>query len=300
MTFENITGHSKIKDQLKNLIENDKLSHAYIFCGNDGIGKTTVAKVWAEMITKGSFADVKEITNENYKDEVSKTTKSKALSVETVRAATKDMYLKPYLAEKRVFIIPDGDLMTIPAQNALLKVFEEPPEYCIIIIIANNYEALLPTIRSRAIPIKFGALTDKEVESYLKNNGYSPSFTLVSLAGGSISRGIELASNQEVNEIINNIFKLLPGVLSGKTPAKYDMIGFLQKNKSNIDLILDIFILFFEQSLLQLSGKDVTIPVRAIDSLKCPQYITLVTKCKKSLKSNVNYNMAITELVLNM
>ena len=248
MTFENITGHKKIKDQLKNLIENDKLSHAYIFSGEDGIGKTTVAKVWAEMITKGSFADVKEITNDNYKDEIKSTSKSKALSVDTVRAAAKDMYLKPYMAEKRVFIIPDGDTMTIPAQNALLKVFEEPPEYCVIIIIANNYEALLPTIRSRAIPIKFSVLADSEVESYLKNKGYSPSSTLVSLAGGSISRGLELVSNEEVNEIINSIFKLLPGVLNNKTSSKYDMIAFLQKNKGNIHLILDIFLLFFEQS----------------------------------------------------
>ncbi len=296
MTFKNITGHSAIKERLYNLIKNDKLSHAYIFSGPDGVGKTTVARLWADMITEGSFGDIKEITNEEYKT----ATKAKALSVETVRAAANDMYLKPYMAEKRVFIIPDGDTMTIPAQNALLKVFEEPPEYCVIIIIANNYEALLPTIRSRAIPIKFGGLTDEEIADCLKEKGYSPDPTVVALANGSVSRGLQLVSNEEVNGIIENIFKLLPPVLSGKTAPKYDMISFLQKNKGSINLILDIFILFFEQSLLQLCGKDVTIPIRAFDSLDCPKLITLTEKCRKALKSNVNYNMAISELVLNM
>jgi len=300
MTFSEITGHSEVKQQLNNLIINDKLSHAYIFCGPKGVGKLNMAKAWAEMITKGSIADVKLITNEAYADAVKKTTKSQALSVETIRAAGNDMYLKPYMADKRVFIIPNGDSMTISAQNALLKVFEEPPQYCIIIIIADNYEALLQTIRSRAVPVRFNRLSAEEVSEHLTKNGYTPTPTVVALANGSPERAAELLSNQESLDIINNLFRILPSFFGGQARAIYELTGFLQKNKAYSDLILDTLIIFFEQSLLQLCGKSVTIPLSALDCNKCAQYITVTENCRKALKSNVNYNMAVSELVLTL
>lgn len=300
MTFDEITGHAAVKQQLQNLLKSDKLSHAYIFCGPEGVGKLDVAKAWADMITGGSFADVKLITNDEYADSVKKTTKSQALSVETIRAAGNDMYLKPYMADKRVFIIPDGDTMTIPAQNALLKVFEEPPEYCVIIIVANNYEALLQTIRSRAIPVRFNSLAEAEVREHLEKNGLAPSPIVIALANGSSKKAVQLAQNKESLDTINNLFRILPAFFDGKMGAIYDLIGFLQKNKADSDLIFDALILFFEQSLLQLCGKSVTIPLGAVDSSKCAQYITITESCRKALKSNVNYNMAVSELVLNL
>lgn len=300
MTFNEITGHQAVKLQLTNLVNQDKLSHAYIFCGPKGIGKLDVATAWADMITNGSFADVKLITNGAYAESVKKTTKSQALSVETIRAAGNDMYLKPYMAEKRVFIIPNGDTMTIPAQNALLKVFEEPPEYCVIIIITDNYEALLQTIRSRAVPVRFNSLTDTEVGEYLTKKGHTPSPTVVALANGSPRRALELSDNQESLDIINNLFRILPQFFKGQARAIYELTGFLQKNKAYSDLIFDTFLIFFEQSLLQLCGKSVTIPLSALDSNKCAQYITVTENCRQAIKSNVNYNMAVSELVLTL
>lgn len=296
MTFENIIGHNAVKQQLKNIVTDGRLSHAYIFCGPKGIGKYTAAKAWADMITQGSAADITEITNEQYHEK----TKSQQLSVETVRKASSDMYLRPYNAEKRVFIIPNGESMTVSAQNAMLKVFEEPPEYCVIIIITDNYESLLQTIRSRAIKIMFNSLSDSEISEYLVQKGCKPDPAVTALANGSILRASELVESKESLEIINKLFVILPKFFGGDMRSTYELIGFLQKNKAYCDLIFDIFILFFEQSLLQLCEKNVTIPVKALNGVDCARLITVTEHCRKALKSNVNYNMAVSELVLSL
>ena len=123
MMFESVAGHSDVKQRLESAVLNGKVSHAYIFSGKRGVGKTTMAKAFADVLTNGSVADVTLVTNEHYGVE----TKSDIVAVDTVRAASADMYMKPYLADKRVFIIPDAEKMNAQAQNALLKIFEEPP-----------------------------------------------------------------------------------------------------------------------------------------------------------------------------
>ena len=98
MSFDSIFGHSTVKKQLTDIIENGTLSHAYIFSGPNGVGKYDLAKAWAQMITKGHTADIKEVTNENY----CPSKKTVSLSVDAVRNATADMYLKPFVADKSV------------------------------------------------------------------------------------------------------------------------------------------------------------------------------------------------------
>lgn len=297
MTFNDITGHGRIKKMLEDLVQNGRVSHAYIFCGEKGVGKRSAALAWANMITDGSIADVTVVTNETYADSVKKTSKSSALSVDTVRAARDDMYLKPYAAQKRVFIIPGGEEMTIPAQNALLKVFEEPPPYCVIIIITDNSDALLQTIRSRAVTVRFGALSDGEIAQILEKNGCKPTPLICALANGSASMAQTFAQDDEKLTAAKETIRLLNAFITGKAKQKYDLISFLQKNRANYNIILNTFTLFFEQSLLQLCGKNVTIPTEVSLGETASCCITAAEDCKRALKSNVNYNMAVSELV---
>lgn len=82
----------------------------------------------------------------------------------------KSVYEKPIKSSKKVYIINDSHKMTKEAQNSLLKTLEEPPEYVIIILITENDNLLLNTIKSRCTKIKFNNLKDKEIEHILKEN----------------------------------------------------------------------------------------------------------------------------------
>ena len=296
MSFEKLYGHNKVKQQLEDILNSGTLSHAYIFSGPKGVGKYDFAKEWANMITDGHAADIKEVTNENYAPDK----KTVYLSVDAVRNATADMYLKPFVADKSVYIIPSGDTMSIQAQNALLKTFEEPPRYCVIIIVTDNYEELLPTIRSRAVNIRFGKLTEQEISGYLKDKGYKYSDVITALADGSINKAVTLCENGETLDLCEKTLGMLSDLFYKKGDAKYRLINFLQQNKDNINVILDTFIVFFQQSVLQLCEKNVTIPFRVPDGKTSARLIGHIERCQKALKSNVNYNMAISELVLEL
>ncbi|MBO7209026.1 MAG: hypothetical protein J6V58_04730 [Clostridia bacterium] len=296
MSFDSIYGHSTVKKQLTDIVNNNTLSHAYIFSGPMGVGKYDIAKAWAQMITNGHTADIKEVTNENY----CPSKKTASLSVDAVRNATADMYLKPFVADKSVYVIPHGETMSIPAQNALLKTFEEPPRYCVIIIITDNYEELLPTIRSRAVNIRFGKLTEQEISGYLKDKGYKYSDVVTALADGSINKAVTLCENGETLDLCEKTLGMLSDLFYKNGDAKYRLINFLQQNKDSINVILDTFIVFFQQSVLQLCEKNVTIPFRVPDGKTSARCIGHIERCKKALKSNVNYNMTVSELVLEL
>ena len=128
MRMSEITGHEGIKKLLRGIISSGHIGHAYIFEGAEGIGRLSLAKAFAEELSGGfsveNNPDIIVVTNELY--DPSK--KQKNVLIDTVRAMKADIYIKPYHSDRKVYIIPNSDTMQEPAQNSLLKIFEEPPE----------------------------------------------------------------------------------------------------------------------------------------------------------------------------
>jgi len=294
MRLDNILGHNNIKKQLQTSIENGKVSHAYIFSGKKGIGKTMLAKAFADALTDKSVADVTVVTNEKYD------VKTVAFSVDTVRGARTEMYTRPYLANKRVFIFPQADTMTIGAQNALLKVFEEPPEYCVIILLAENDNLLLPTIRSRAITVRFAPLSDELVSEYLKQK-YPNAKTdiVVKLAGGSILSADNLMSQEGLSEMLVEFMRLMRGISSPKIANVYAIINFLEREKANINVLFDVMLIMFRDTLLYKNEKSGTMAINDMRSGAVLKAIDFVEARRRSLSFNANFSIAISELLLN-
>lgn len=246
MRWQSIVGHEKVKQLLRGSIESGHISHAYIFEGPSGVGRLTTAKAFAEEIVglSGGFnpenhPDIIVVTNELYNS----SKKQANILVDTIRSMKADVYIKPYMSERKVYIIPNADSMLSPAQNSLLKVFEEPPEYCTIILIAQNSNTLLPTILSRASLIRFLSLETKEVEKYLKEKrGIEDTLakSISAMSGGSIGEAVTLSENDEASalraEVIAHLIKMYE---SGYRPL-YDFIKFLKQKKASIKLILNI------------------------------------------------------------
>lgn len=293
MIFEHLKGHEEVKSRLGAAITGDKVSHAYIFAGKRGVGKTTASLEFAKALTNGSDADIVVVTNSHYDTD----TKSEAVSVKTVRSASADMYKKPYAADKRVFIIPEAEKMTPQAQNALLKVFEEPPSYCVIILITQNDNMLLQTIRSRAVTIRFGALADSYVEEYLQSKGVHKSSVLVRLAAGSIGMAADLCENEDLCDVLDTFVSMFKKIGSGKSADTYGLISYFQREKKNAEVLFDIMLIMLRDTMLKINSD------LAIDGVSSPKAVRITEKVENTRNSfsyNANYDLAVSEMLLDI
>lgn len=158
-----------LKEYVDRTIKNGNLNQAYIFEGAEGTGRSDLAKYVAgvllckeEAIEKkpcGACHACRLLESGNHPDCIIVTHESsKNISVEEIRKQViEDIDVRPYYGGRKIYIIPDAELMRKEGQNALLKTIEEPPEYALIILIVKNKELLLQTIRSRCITLSFRA-----------------------------------------------------------------------------------------------------------------------------------------------
>jgi len=157
-----LIGHKKQWDFLKNKFEANQLSHAYLFCGPDEIGKKKFALELIKLITsidKDTHPDLFLVAS---KDEI---------PIAKIREVQQFLTLKPYNSPFKAVIIDQAEKMNQEAQSCFLKTLEEPKGKTILILISSNPDMLFPTILSRCQIVKFFAVGLKEIEKYLAKNG---------------------------------------------------------------------------------------------------------------------------------
>ena len=159
--FKDVVGHSEIIQYIQNAVTEDKVSHAYILNGEKGSGKKMLAGLFAQTLQceKGGAEpcyechSCKQAVSGNHPDIIWVThEKPNSISVDDIRVQINgDIQVKPYNGKYKIYIVPDADMMTVQAQNALLKTIEEPPAYAVILLLTENADSLLPTICSRCV-----------------------------------------------------------------------------------------------------------------------------------------------------
>ncbi|MDP6685323.1 MAG: DNA polymerase III subunit delta', partial [Candidatus Omnitrophota bacterium] len=222
MSFENIIGQHRAIRAIENIISQGQLRGSYLFLGPDGVGKRTVALELAKAInceapleTKDtcSCASCKKITSGNHPDVflISPEGASYSIKIAKVRDIIYQASLKPYEGKKRVFIIDDALEMTEEAQNALLKVLEEPPERHIFILVASKVAGFLPTVISRCRILKFHPVKQSEIQDFLKNRDVDEDGAVLfsHMAMGSIGRALEYIEGDIIprrEQVVNDFF----------------------------------------------------------------------------------------------
>lgn len=289
--FEKIIGNDNKKQQLKKSIENNQISHSYLFIGIEGIGKKLLATEFAKAIL--CLGDNKycnncksciEFDGNNNPDFLYIEPDGNSLKIEQIREMQKKVQEKPIISNKKVYIINDADKMTLEAQNSLLKTLEEPPEFATIILIGTNENAFLATIKSRCMIIHFNQIADNKMIEYLNSQGIENiTKNMLELFQGSIGKALELKDKQEeylkIEKMIENI-------------SNYDLIDvtknaeILYQTKDEIMEMLD----YINIILLRLSKNNV----------KYTNCIKIVENTKKRLKQNSNYDMCIDNMLFNM
>ncbi len=160
-----LLGHAKQTEYLKMLADSGDLAHGYIFFGQVGVGKRKVAQALAGYLEHGVFDDDHKIridATEIDPDE------NGTIGIERARDVKRFLFQKPNKSTKRTLIIDQADALTPEAENALLKVTEEPPASALIIFIVQDPQSLLPTLRSRFRELFFPSLTTQEIAAWLQ------------------------------------------------------------------------------------------------------------------------------------
>ena len=176
LDFEGLVGQDHITTILRNQIINNKVSHAYIFSGSRGTGKTSTAKIFSRAVNclnphEGNPCNecsaCKSILNDDTTDVVEMDAASNN-SVENIRAIRQEVMYATTNLKYKIYIIDEAHMLSTSAFNALLKTLEEPPENVIFILATTEEHKLLPTILSRCMRFEFKKISIKDVVSRIK------------------------------------------------------------------------------------------------------------------------------------
>ena len=174
MAFETLLGNDRLKQNLRSSLERGHISHFYLISGPKGSGKHTLAKLLAEAILCegshrgcGSCVHCRKMRSGNHPDFITvEDPEHKNVAVKIVREIRDDMFIRPNEAEHKIYLFPQE--LGLEGQNALLKILEEPPAYGVFLLLTDNPDKLLPTVRSRCTELKMQALEGKVIRNRLR------------------------------------------------------------------------------------------------------------------------------------
>lgn len=246
------TFHPRIAEGLISNVRRGNPPHAYIFEGDRGLGILDTARLFAaslactgESSPCGACMSCIGAKSGNNPDiiTVEPEPKRKTIGVDGIRNIVTDAYVKPFLAKRKVYIIPDCSIVTEQAQNAFLKLLEEPPEYAVFILIADNSDLLLETIRSRCVKVRFSPLSDGEMADYVEKispNDKRKAF-IVRYSNGIPATADRIIADESFDELRSETVKKFPQLFSPNPLSAYDICDFVEERKENAELILSIW-----------------------------------------------------------
>ncbi|MCR5796596.1 MAG: DNA polymerase III subunit delta' [Eubacterium sp.] len=323
--FSDIMGHDDIKEHLQLAIQGDKPFHAYIFQGEVGCGKETMARSFAaglqcvsesEIHPCGECPSCKQVGSGNHPDVIWVNRELSSIGVDEVREKIVDtMDIKPFSGPYKIYIISEADRMTEAAQNALLKTIEEPPEYGVVIMLTNNINALLPTIQSRCICLEFKPLSTATIENYLIDKYDIVDYharTCAIFAQGNLGKAIRFVESQDFEVRKDKTLHLLRNVQNMDVADMMDVIREIGEEKENFKDYIDLMILWYRDVLILKATNDINQLVfqseySAISREssnrnyeKIEEILQAFDKAKMRLKANVNFEVAMELMLLTL
>ncbi len=263
LSFSSMIGQEAVKEHLQKSLQSAKISHAYIFYGEKGSGKKSLAELFARTLQCGQgktepcnqCISCKQALHYNHPDIIYvQHEKPAIISVDEIRKQVNNSIgIKPYSSDHKVYIIDEAEKMNVQAQNALLKTLEEPPSYAVIILLTSNLEALLQTIRSRCVTLTMKPISDVQIQRYLMKEEKLPDYKAgicAAFARGNVGRAKELATSTEFEELKDETLQLLQQ-LPDKSLSEVAAFAKTKADKNaNTEAFLELLQMWYRDVLL--------------------------------------------------
>ncbi len=285
LVLEDVVGQKSITDTIINQINSDKLSHAYLFSGPRGTGKTSVAKIISRVVNCenktghnpcNECETCKSILNDSYVD-VTEMDAASNRGVDHIRSLIDKTKFPPSAGKYKVIIIDEAHMLTDEAENALLKTLEEPPTYMIFILATTEPNKIQQTIKSRCQRFDFRRLSDEDIVQYLKKVIINESICasdeavnkIASISAGGMRDALstleQVASSEEseitleiLDEIIGSsdldIYEFVKNILLGDLKQSFACLSAFYDSGKDVKLIISSVIESVRKILIVKSG----------------------------------------------
>ncbi|MFH1080527.1 MAG: DNA polymerase III subunit delta' [Pseudomonadota bacterium] len=250
MAFKDIYGHEKQIRILQQAMKSNRMAHAYLFYGMEGIGKRSAALVFAKALNCqerqgdacGYCSPCLKANHGNHSDLRIIEPAGQSIRIQEIREIQQQMAFRPFEGGWRTFILVDAEKMNPAAANALLKTLEEPMPSNILILVSSRPYRIPLTVLSRCQPLRFSPLTRETVDLYLRERLSLPTDTarlLAASSGGSIGRAIEM-NDEDYLSLRNHMLEQVMGLQRQDPLRLFSIIQAFGQERKDILARLDI------------------------------------------------------------
>lgn len=321
MKLTNFIGNEKVIDRLSKLMESGRFPHALIIEGEEGIGKKTLAKdIACALVCRdndkpcGECAQCKKAIGAIHPDisEYIPAGTANSFHVDTVRNIINDAYVQPNEADYKIYILANAHCMNQNAQNALLKILEEPPKYVVFILTTNSKSALLSTVLSRSVCVSLEGVDIERAANYItshcENVDYNTAKKTVETFNGNIGKAIDSLQDSKTSELVDVCNKICKALATSNEYEMMTLCSVFQKDRQGVvfacDLLKSIFrdALFAGESSEHISGQEESAALLK-SSLSRQSLIKLINTCdelKLTALSNANNALLITKFCYSL
>lgn len=326
MSWATIVGQPLALRLLRQAVSADKVAHAYLFVGPEGVGKRTLALELARTLnclapsadgacdTCASCRKIAAVPS-THPDVRVIAPEGRFIKTDQIRELQEEMYARPSEGRWRVAIIDGADRMNPEAGNRILKLLEEPPAYAVLILVTHNLSGVLPTLISRCQVVKFPPLSPEHVTGALRRLAgldETQARMYASLSGGSIGRAAALATDAGMAARRDQSCELLRQLASLDDLALMGQAEALEKEKEHLDDWLELLTAWVRDGLVvaQTGSTQLVINADRLDAVKSLaiqigpagllDMLAAITEVRGNLQRNANARLALEVLMLRL